>query len=280
MAAKSRYPISKARFNSARALSLSPRAAGDAEDGCGRVPADAGQGQRVLRRPRKPPLVFTDDLLSGAVQIARAAVVAEAGPGFEHCFFRHERERADGGESREEALVVGKDGGDTRLLEHYLGDPDAVGVGGFAPGKGSLALGEPVEQAALKGAKPAAGWNGERLRLCARHGSLLAWRAEKGETRKNAAGKNMFLTIPAFSRDAIRQPCHSESAATGDARRLLARSRLPPIRGHTPSAPRYGLRRVGCLKQMPNAVFQQFDSPLQSAELSNPHHGDGQAQLK
>ena len=66
----------------------------------------------------------------------------------------------------------------------------------------------------------------------------------------------------------------------GCARRLLARSRLPRIRGHTPSAPRYGLRGGGCLKQMPNAVFQQFDSPLQSAELSNPHYGDGQVQLK
>jgi hypothetical protein len=65
-----------------------------------------------------------------------------------------------------------------------------------------------------------------------------------------------------------------------DVRRLLARLRLPPIRGHTPSAPRYGLRGVGCLKQMPNAVLQQFDSPLQSAELSNPHYCDGQAQLK
>jgi len=42
----------------------------------------------------------------------------------------------------------------------------------------------------------------------------------------------------------------------GDARRLLARSRLPPICGFTPSAPRYGLRGVGGLKQLPNAVFQ------------------------
>jgi hypothetical protein len=52
-----------------------------------------------------------------------------------------------------------------------------------------------------------------------------------------------------------------KEAATGGAWRLLARSRLPPIRGYTPSAPRYGLPCVGCLKQMPNAVFQQFDSP-------------------
>src|SRR6059058_989258 len=69
-------------------------------------------------------------------------------------------------------------------------------------------------------------------------------------------------------------------AATGDARRLLARSRLPPIRGYTPSAPRYGLPCVGCLKQMPNAMFQQSDGPLQGAELSNPHYRDGHMQIK
>ena len=69
-------------------------------------------------------------------------------------------------------------------------------------------------------------------------------------------------------------------AATSDARRLLARSRLPPIRGYTPSAPRYGLPCVGCLKQMPNAVFQQSDGPLQGAELSNPHYRDGHVQIK
>ena len=46
-----------------------------------------------------------------------------------------------------------------------------------------------------------------------------------------------------------------------------------------PSAPRYGLRGVGCLKQMPNAVFQQFDSPLQSAELSNPDYSVAELML-
>src|SRR5262249_59996867 len=69
-------------------------------------------------------------------------------------------------------------------------------------------------------------------------------------------------------------------ALFGCARRLLARLLLSPLRGHTPSAPRYGLHGIGCLKQIPNAVFQQFDSPLQGAELSNPDYCDGQMQLK
>src|ERR1041385_5793270 len=53
--------------------------------------------------------------------------------------------------------------------------------------------------------------------------------------------------------------------------------RTPPS---STASSRPGLCGVGCLEQVPNAVFQQFDSPLKSAELSNPHDCDGQAQLK
>src|SRR5690242_18526969 len=66
----------------------------------------------------------------------------------------------------------------------------------------------------------------------------------------------------------------------GCAWRLLAPSRLPPIHRRTPSAPRYRLPCFGCLKQMPNPLFQQFDGLLQGAELSNAHYGDRHAQLK
>src|SRR5438477_12113582 len=52
------------------------------------------------------------------------------------------------------------------------------------------------------------------------------------------------------------------------------------IAAQTPSAPRYELPCVGCLKQMPNAIFQQFDSPRQGAELSNSHKCDGHVQFK
>src|SRR5213080_699498 len=71
-----------------------------------------------------------------------------------------------------------------------------------------------------------------------------------------------------------------KTAQLQQARGLLGRSRLPPIRGCTPSAPRYGLPCVGCLKQMPNAVFQQSDGPLQGAELPNPDYRDGSVQVK
>src|SRR5437016_8694610 len=61
---------------------------------------------------------------------------------------------------------------------------------------------------------------------------------------------------------------------------LLGRSRLPPIRGYTPSAPRYGLPCVGCLKQLPKPVCQQFDGLPQGAEFPNPDHRDGSVQVK
>jgi serine dehydrogenase proteinase len=66
----------------------------------------------------------------------------------------------------------------------------------------------------------------------------------------------------------------------GCARGLRARPLLPPIRGHSLSAPGYRLGSAGCFKQVPNAVFQQVNRPLQSAELPNPHDCDGQTQLE
>src|SRR5437762_10096260 len=76
-------------------------------------------------------------------------------------------------------------------------------------------------------------------------------------------------------------PTHVDrEAATGDARRLLARSRLPPIRGYTPSAPRHGLLGVGSIKQLPKPVCQQFEGLPQSAELPNPDYRDGSVQVK
>jgi hypothetical protein len=61
---------------------------------------------------------------------------------------------------------------------------------------------------------------------------------------------------------------------------LLGRTRRPPIRGHTSSVPRHGLRGVGCLKQLPKPVFQQFDGVPQGAELPNPDYRDGSVQVK
>jgi hypothetical protein len=71
----------------------------------------------------------------------------------------------------------------------------------------------------------------------------------------------------------------SPTSGQRDARRLLARPRLPPIRGHTSSV-RHGLRGVGCLKQLPKPLFQQFDGFPQGAKLTSPDYRDGRVQVK
>ena len=53
---------------------------GDAEDGRGRVTPNAGKRARGFDRPREFAIVARDYFLRGAMQVARAAVVAEAGP--------------------------------------------------------------------------------------------------------------------------------------------------------------------------------------------------------
>src|SRR5579863_7366351 len=63
-------------------------------------------------------------------------------------------------------------------------------------------------------------------------------------------------------------------------RGLLGWSCRPPIRGCTPSDSRYGSPGLGCLKQLPKPMFQQFDSLPQGAELRNPDYCDGRVQVK
>ena len=72
--------------------------------------------------------MFRHDLPRGVVQIARAAVVAEAGPQREYVVIGSSGEAFDIGKAGEEARVILQDGGDLRLLQHDFREPDAVGV--------------------------------------------------------------------------------------------------------------------------------------------------------
>jgi hypothetical protein len=72
----------------------------------------------------------------------------------------------------------------------------------------------------------------------------------------------------------------ANDAPTSDVRELLGQSRSSPTRPHTSSLPRHRVRGVGCLKQLPTPVFQQFDGLPQGAELSNPDYRDGRVQGK
>jgi hypothetical protein len=81
------------------------------------------------------------------------------------------------------------------------------------------------------------------------------------------------------ARQKKREPIDA-CAGISDGRRLLGRSRRPPIHGHASSVPRHGLSGVGFLKQLPKPVFQQFDGLPQGAELRNPDYRDGSVQVK
>jgi hypothetical protein len=75
------------------------------------------------------------------------------------------------------------------------------------------------------------------------------------ETLKRLIGFDRMGLLELLPGQRIRRRVRRDrSPATRDVRRLLGRSRRPPIRGHTSSVPRHGLRGVGGLEQLPKAV--------------------------
>ena len=103
-----------------------------------RVAAHAGQLRRSSTRAGKLPSNSAHDHLRGAVQVARAAVVAEALPQLEHIVQRRGGQRLHGGEAHQETLVVGDHGRDLRLLQHDFRQPDGVRVARCAARAGRL----------------------------------------------------------------------------------------------------------------------------------------------
>ena len=99
----------------------------DRGDRRGGVVADAGQrAQRVdvFGKFRAVPL---DHGLRAGMQIAGARVIAKPRPGAQHIFEVGRRQRLDRRPARQEPRVIRRDGLDRRLLQHDLGQPDAVG---------------------------------------------------------------------------------------------------------------------------------------------------------
>jgi ABC-type dipeptide/oligopeptide/nickel transport system ATPase component len=74
------------------------------------------------------------------MQVVGATVVPEAGPVLEYEIDRRGRERSHVGEARDESLVIRTDGGDLRLLQHHLGQPDPVRIARPLPRKVMAAM--------------------------------------------------------------------------------------------------------------------------------------------
>lgn len=111
------------------------QAVGEGEDRARRGAADAGQPAQRFEVARPAAMMFQNDPLGAAMQVAGAGVIAQPRPQSQHFIQRCGRQRANIGEPRHETSVVRNDGGHLGLLQHDLRDPDAVGIRGVLPGQ-------------------------------------------------------------------------------------------------------------------------------------------------
>ncbi len=114
---------------------------GDGGNGGGGIRAYAGQALQRRGVIGENAAMRFGHFAGAFQQVARAGVVAEAGPGGHHLGILGGRQRLDPGPAAGEIEEIGDDGGDGGLLQHDLAEPDPVRVGpiaaawGHAPGQ-------------------------------------------------------------------------------------------------------------------------------------------------
>ena len=101
---------------------------GEGGDGGGGTAADAAQAFELQTAAGKLPAELFDHLAGGFVQIARAAVIAQARPQAEHGFLFGGGQCGNIGEGSDKTRVVVEHGGDLGLLQHDFRQPNAVRV--------------------------------------------------------------------------------------------------------------------------------------------------------
>src|SRR5207302_1803925 len=117
----------------------------------GRAPY-SGQSGELGKSWRKFAPEFVADAYAGPMHVARTRVIAEPGPQVEHVIDGCIGKRTHGWKSLQEALVVGNDRRDLRLLQHDLRHPHAIGRAVALPGKIVSALaGVPLDQCGRDG---------------------------------------------------------------------------------------------------------------------------------
>src|SRR6266852_313385 len=122
----------------------------ESQDGPGRVPAYPAKAKQLRAPVGEPPAVARHRLAGDAVQVLRAAIVAERIPGARHVAGAGARELLEGRIATEELTILGDDAVDLRLLEHDLRDEDAIRIAGPAPRKVATVSGVPGEQAPVE----------------------------------------------------------------------------------------------------------------------------------
>src|SRR3569833_2669459 len=96
------------------------------EYGAGGRTADARQRHHLYEISGEYSTVMIADERRAAVQMARAGVVAESAPVMQQLVDRRIRQCRYVGKARHEALVIGNDSGDLRLLQHDLRRPHSI----------------------------------------------------------------------------------------------------------------------------------------------------------
>mmetsp|Transcript_26221 Transcript_26221/g.61907 ORF Transcript_26221/g.61907 Transcript_26221/m.61907 type:complete len:444 (-) Transcript_26221:6636-7967(-) len=112
----------------------------EGRDGRGSRAADAGQGLQPGRGARETAAMQRGHGKRAGVQIARPAVVTQACPLGQHLIERRGSEVGNARPARQKALVVAQHGGHLGLLQHDLGQPDAIGVARVLPGQRVAAM--------------------------------------------------------------------------------------------------------------------------------------------
>ena len=110
----------------------------DTGDGTGGVVTDTWKEDELFRIRRKLAFGKAENSFGQGVKEVSSAIVTEAFPDLENGATWGASEGGPGGKATKPAVVVGKNGRDTCLLGHELGDGDAVGGGMETPRKGSL----------------------------------------------------------------------------------------------------------------------------------------------
>ena len=181
---------------------------------------------------RKVAAVLRHHDLRAAVQVAGAAVVAEAAPEREHLVERRRGQARHVGKALEKARVVGQHRGHLRLLQHDLGQPDAVRIARVLPRQAmtpGAAL--PVDDAFGK-----ALWQLDRRLVLVDGGgsAALASGAEEGRTLAlddapdgAAAAPAVLTSAPVHSRLKLELAGHAVGIAEVAQRRSAQRERAP-----------------------------------------------------
>ena len=108
-------------------------AEGEGGNGGRRRAADAGQSAQLTGGIWPFSGVDRDNLARAAMEIARPGVIAESGPVLDHDLERRFRQRLQRRKARQETLEIRDHRADLRLLQHDLGEPDAVRVARLLP---------------------------------------------------------------------------------------------------------------------------------------------------